>query len=207
MLYMTISNTEPTRDASTLAVVELTEEATLECRWGNRIVTAERTRYTPEAWYRAFTYGEERDVKDGAAGVTACKEHKIKKKRNGKDIEVPAPLDPDDEAEKHALRILAGYYSGDIVEKKALGDAVREYRKAIYDHLKKNKLTEQKIGKLGNTRESVTAKALEHGVAQERLDAQWAAAEAIEAAMKAARAVKLSVDIATDDADDSDDDE
>lgn len=189
MLYMTILDSAPPSDLNPRAVVELTEQVTLKCHGEEVTVVADRTRYSPDAWRRAFTYGEGRDVKDGAPGVERCKQNTVKRGNRT----VPMPLDHDEEALKHATRILQGYYSGDIVEKGSMSIATREYRRAVYAALRENKLTEQKIGALGNTRESVTAAALALGVPEAQLDAVWAGAEDMEAAAKRARAIKITL--------------
>jgi len=203
MLYMGIFDTDPRATAQVnkdgepikkpahvapTHVIEMTETATLKVRGENLTLKADRRGYTPEAWERGFTYGEQRDVMDGAPTLQFCKDHTD---TNEKGDEIPAPLNHDDEALKHAVRILNGYYTGEIVAKGSMDDATRDYRKNVYAAMITAKVTEEKIGKLGTTRASVTARAISAGFTQEQLDDQWTAALNVAETLKAAKGIKL----------------
>lgn len=207
MIYMGIFDTDPRADAQVnkdgspvkkpvylapLTVVEFTETATLNVRGEDAQVTADRRGYHAEGWRRAFTYGEQRDVMDGAKSEAVCLAVKVK----GLDGKmVPAPLNHTAEAVKHAKRILSGYYSGDIVSKGSMDDTTRNYRVAVYNNLIANKLTEQKIGTLGTTRESITAAGITAGFTAEQLAPLWVASVAIAETLKAARGLRIELPI------------
>lgn len=156
---------------------EETDTATLQLR-GSVKVTADRRRYTAEAFQRRAHYGERRDVRDGAPSVAVCKE-------NGWDC--------DAEALKFGEAILSGYYSGDIVERQSMDAEVRFYRENIYAALREHGLTEAKIGTLGTSYESVSDCGLRCGISQDSLDEIWKASKAAAELLKASRAIKIKL--------------
>ena len=215
MLYMGIFDTDPSATAqmtkdgepvkkpvhiAPLKIIELTETATLSVRGEKATVVADRRGYSAAGWHRAFTYGEKRDVMDGAKSEVVCKEHKEKREKNGVSVMVAAPLNHIAEAINHAKRILNGYYTGEIVEKGSMDDATRIFRTNVYAAMKAHKLTEGKIGTLGTTRDSIAARAITAGFTEESMDAAWQGAMDAADALRKAQAVEIALPEAVADA-------
>ena len=74
-----------------------------------------------------------------------------------------------------------------------MDDATRIFRMNVYAAMRANKLTEEKIGTLGTTRDSIAARAISAGFTADTMVAAWQGAVDAAAALRAAQAVEITL--------------